>query len=202
MGTRRLVMLKHALVLAITGQRAIQALQVQSRLTNEILNVGPADTAPRCDPDDKNEFSWYTCGLESDKWFGVSFIKRTWEQAKSECAKAQDTYVAEIMAVPNQNIDVCAYYALNMYSGGREMGAVYSGKFSALAGERWYWCPNDDNAGVSCMETGYPMTYMNWNHEPVITEPTMCMGGKVEAHATSFYDYGWRTYGCKQVDQE
>merc|ERR1712071_233023 len=54
---------------------------------NELLKVGPSAQAPSCPQGTDREFNWYSCNLSGNgnKWFGVSYAKKTMQQALSEC---------------------------------------------------------------------------------------------------------------------
>ena len=142
---------------------------------------------------DQSRFIWYTCGASgnTNKWFGVSLQTGTLDVAKSDCDDVSNTYQSELIWIEDQNVDICAYYALKLYAGGREFSTVSSlQKFGETV---WRWCPGNTNIELEVCVNSHPLTYENWGD---MKNGENCMELFIEKSAKSFSDYNWRTKDC------
>ena len=156
--------------------------------------------SPSCSKNelDQSRFIWYSCGTagNTNKWYGVSLISDTLDAAKSACDEVSNSYKTELLWIGDQNVDICAYYALKLYAGGKDYSVVSSlQKFGYTV---WQWCPGNSNIEMEVCVDPHPMGYTNWG----IGEPRdgqYCMEVHVEKGAKSFGDYNWKTKDCGEL---
>lgn len=154
-------------------------------------------TGPTCKPpsDSQNVITWGTCGLDPNTWYGTTRSGLTVLQAESTCTK----FGGQLISIPDETTDICAYYALTkdpLLKTGELV--LYSGHYFPVF-QQWAWCPNYFfGRYTDQMCDGLMNQYNNWKGG---ANQGNCMAGSLSDNLSSFYDYGWTSISCNEVDQ-
>lgn len=157
-----------------------------------------APATPSCSPpsSSNNVITWKTCPSDNNSWYGVTKSGLTVEQAVATCL----SYGGELIEIPDQDTDVCAYYTMSRDPNVKENEMVlFSGRYFDLFNV-WAWCPKYKGPGgtveTECTQQMSGM-YENWTNNGFQGD---CMGGIINNNGATFYDYGWNKRSCSTIN--
>merc|ERR1711874_109082 len=125
MGATMLHMLKAIVIVQI-------ALAAEPNQAPGLANL----KSPPCDPPNSNDISWTSCafGLDNTAWYGLTDTSLNFVQAAEKC----DSQGSELISITSQQIDVCAYHALDSTQTTDQL-VLYAGRYFSGA-DVWSWC--------------------------------------------------------------
>merc|ERR1719192_2030039 len=142
--------------------------------------VYSAPSTPTCEPQNYQQFRWYTCKYNPEKWYGISKNKANFQVATSLCADVTQnpqSNPGKLFEAATNTDDLCLFNAMKLDSHGSEKYALISGKAQKQNvwnttietglddpnANFWKWCPNDQNVALEDCEGGHNMNYANAN---------------------------------------
>ena len=128
---------------------------------------------PSCDKPDDSNVNWFSCGLDSSKWYGITKKKLNVTEAQHVCQAAN----SKLLYIENEADDICAYYAMTL-SQKDDALVLFSGRYFSAVDE-WGWCP-DYSRGTSLEDgcVGMISNYENWISSADLEGD--CMGGFID----------------------
>lgn len=140
--------------------------------------------SPSCEPQNYQNFRWYTCKYNPEKWYGISKNMGNFDVATSLCADAAQNpskNPGHLFEAKNAQDDLCLFNAMKLDSHGAEKMALIGGKaqrqniwnvtqnsnngdpMHSKDANFWRWCPNDQNVELEDCPGGHDMVYANEN---------------------------------------